>query len=130
MQQENVPPGVRGEAVDWRTLVQYSSGDGASLDPPFRRLPLGAAFGPSGLTPDEAAPMLTTLQRDTAKVRCRMPLFIHKRILLRHPRSGELFYLEWLWASSRRWERRSDSLSPDWHPRSFGPFVLAWRVLF
>jgi hypothetical protein len=66
----------------------------------------------------------------TARIRCRMPLLMHKRFLVVDP-SGRLVELEWMFVTPSRWRKMAESSTTSmWRACGIGPFVLAFRIRF
>ena len=111
LQQQSLPP---EDPVDARSGQRYTPGDGASLAPP------------GGMPMKTVEP----LAKRIAKVRARMPLYIHRRYLVRSDRTGERFYFEIAFLTAKRWQRSAWSVSPAWRSLSLGPFLVAWSFAF
>ena len=77
-----------------------------------------------------AAPETRAQEPATARVRCRMPLLVHKRFLVVDPR-GALVELELVFVPAGHWKRTPAlSAAPAWRTWGIGPFVLAFRIRF
>ena len=128
MRKSDVPPVPRTEPLNTTPPVVYPPPAGATLWPLFGGLPDWA----EGLTPRGGRPMLTPTRghEKTTTVRCRMPLYRHRRYLCRSERTGEPFYFDLAFMPAKRWRRTAWSASPAWRTIRLGPFVAAWSFTF
>ena len=120
-QQQSIPPEAAECPIDYVTNVHYPPPNGATLWPLFSGLP----------TPCGALPMLgpdTIQERDSAKVRCRMPIIKGWRDRFRDPLTGRIYELDFVWVLASRWRGSELSASPGWRARRVGPFILAVRL--
>jgi hypothetical protein len=50
--------------------------------------------------------------------------------VMRRPSTGEVFYLQLIWISHKRWVNSQDSTFGGWTTWRIGNFALVFRILF
>ncbi len=66
--------------------------------------------------------------RNSAKVRCEMPLLLRKSILFPRADGSEVRTLDLIWTTPARWARNPSRNDPCWRPVRVGFFLLVLRL--